>query len=125
MLNGAGETDGERRGGRMTIASKRGSIEGVTKCKRKQRERERPNEGGEGEERLRCCKMPAHTKEQVSAGLRFQAEGADGITGMLTFSHNKGGPVHGRYVVLRENMHKRLRHYEPYDDDSYEMLFTG
>lgn len=72
-----------------------------------------------------CCKMPAHTKEQVFAGLRFQAEGADGITGMLTFSHNKGRPVHGRYVVLRENMHKRLRHYEPYDDDSYEMLLTG
>lgn len=44
---------------------------------------------------------------------------------MLTFSHDKGGPVHGRYVVLSENMHKRLRHYEPYDDDSYEMLFSG
>lgn len=71
-----------------------------------------------------CCKMPAHTKEQVFGGLRFQAEGADGITGMLTFSHDKGAPVHGRYVVLRENMHKRLRHYEPHDDDSYEMLFT-
>lgn len=28
-----------------------------------------------------CCKMPAHTKEQVFGGLRFQAEGADGITG--------------------------------------------
>lgn len=99
--------------------------------KKAEGEGERPNEGAEGEERLHCtsekicCKMPAHTKEQVSAGLRFQAEGADGITGMLTFSHNKGGPVHGRYVVLRENMHKRLRHYEPYDDDSYEMLFTG
>lgn len=26
-----------------------------------------------------CCKMPAHTKEQVFGGLRFQAEGADGI----------------------------------------------
>lgn len=72
-----------------------------------------------------CCKMPAHTKEQVSGGLRFQAEGADGITGMLTFSHDKGGSVHGHYVVLRENTHKRLRHYESYDDDSYEMLFTG
>lgn len=34
-------------------------------------------------------------------------------------------PVHGRYVVLRENMHKRLRHYEMRDDDSYEMLFIG
>lgn len=72
-----------------------------------------------------CCKMPAHTKEQVFGGLRFQAEGTDGITGMLTFTDDKGEPVHGRYVVLRENMHKRLRHYEPYDDDSYEMLFTG
>lgn len=73
-----------------------------------------------------CCKMPAHTKEQVFGGLRFQAEGTDGITGMLTFTDDKRGPVHGRYVVLRgEKMHKKLRHYEPYDDDSYEMLFTG
>ena len=72
-----------------------------------------------------CTKMPAHTKEQVFGGLRFQAERTDGITEMLTFMHNKGGLVHGRYVVLRENMHKRLRHYEPCNDDSYEMLLTG
>lgn len=71
-----------------------------------------------------CCKMPAHTKEQVFGGLRFQAEGADGITGMLTFTGDKGPPVHGHNVVLRGNMHKRLRHYEPYDDDNYEMLFA-
>lgn len=69
--------------------------------------------------------MPAHTKEQVFGGLRFQAEATDGITGMLTFTDDKGGPVHRRYVVLRINMHKRLRHYEPCDDDNYEMLFTG
>lgn len=28
-------------------------------------------------------------------------------------------------LFLKENMHKRLRHYEPHNDDSYEMLFTG
>lgn len=66
--------------------------------------------------------MPAHTKEQVFGGLRFQAERADG---MLTFTNDKGGPVHGRYVVLRGNMHKRLTHFEPYDDDSNETLFAG
>ena len=69
-----------------------------------------------------CCKMPARTKEQVFGGLRFQAEGADGITAMLTFTPDKEGPVH---VVLRGNMHKRLRYYELRDDDSYEMLFTA
>lgn len=76
-----------------------------------------------------CCKMPAHTKEQVFGGLRFQAEGADGITGeegggMLTFSRDKGVPVRGRYVVSRGNMHRRLRHHEPCEDDSYEMLLA-
>lgn len=29
--------------------------------------------------------MPAQTKEQVSGGVRFQAEGAHRITGMLPF----------------------------------------
>lgn len=45
--------------------------------------------------------MPAHTKEQVFGGLRFQAEGTDGITGMLTFMDDKGGSVHARYVVFK------------------------
>lgn len=45
---------------------------------------------------------------------------------MLTFTDDKRGPVRGRCVVLKGGkMHKRLRHYEPYDDDSYEMLFAG
>ena len=68
------------------------------------RERQRESERGERLYRMSekpCCKMPAHTKEQVFGGLGFQAEGADGITGMLTFTDHKGAPVHGRYVVLR------------------------
>lgn len=66
--------------------------------------------------------MPAQTKEQVSGGVRFQAVGRDNRD--VSVLHHNGAPVHGRYVVLRENMHKRLRHYETHDDDGYEMLFT-
>lgn len=50
-----------------------------------------------------CCKMPAHTKEQVFAGLKFQAEGTDGITGMLTFTLHKRATVHRPAVGLRKN----------------------
>lgn len=86
-------------------------------------ERDGPNESLESEKPR--CKMPARTKEQVFGGLRFQAEGTDGITGMLTFTDDKGGSVRGRDVVLRLNMHRRLRHYEPCDDDNYEMAFAA
>lgn len=48
-----------------------------------------------------CFKMPTHTKEQVFAGLRFQAGKADGITRMLTFVDNKEQPVHGCHVGLK------------------------
>lgn len=71
----------------------------------------------EQQERLRCTsekpcfKMPAHTKEQVFGGLRFQAGRADGITRILTFVDNKEEPVHGRHVnSKKKNMPKRIRH---------------
>lgn len=51
-----------------------------------------------------CSKMPSHTKEQVFGGFRFQAEGADRITGMLTFSDDKEKPVSEHHVFLRRYM---------------------
>lgn len=41
---------------------------------------------------------------------------------MLTFMDDKGGTVHGHYVVLRENMHRRLKNKEPKNDESYEIF---
>lgn len=57
-----------------------------------------------------CSKMPANTKEQVFGGLRFQAEGADRVTGMLTFNDDKGEPVCEHHVFWGD-MRKREKHY--------------
>lgn len=84
----------------------------VTRRQKESREGDEPNEkdgasksnrkGSAARLRNPCFKMPAHTKEQVFGGLRFQAGRADGITRMLTFVDNKDEPVHGRKRQFEE-----------------------
>lgn len=109
----------------MTIASKRiGALQGWEHLKRKQRAKANVS-WVRGRVWGVLVQNASSNKRTGVWWCKVSSRGSWRDNRDVTVLHHNGAPVHGRYVVLRENMHKRLRHYEMHDDDGYEMLFTG